>query len=448
MKRYILCLAMLSIFFAYSAQAQTITTIAGTGTNGYNGDGIAAVSAQFNHPQDIAFDIAGNMYICDADNDRIRKVNSAGIISTIAGTSTGGYNGDDIDATNAQISYPSSIAIDAAGNIFFTDDHNYRIRKINTSGIITTIAGTGTSGFKGSNVAASSAQIGACFGIAVDQTGNLYYDDIGNQKVCKVDNSGMLTVLAGQTFGVHTGDGGPATAAGLAYPSGLARDAAGNIYFAEHGGNTIRKIDTHGMISTIAGTGTSGYAGDGGPATAALLHFPFSVTVDKDGNIFFPDQNSAIRRIDHASGIIITVAGTGSGGYNGDNIAATAAMISSPGCVKTDAAGSLYIADWGNNRVRYIKNTVFTELNETRQPGLSVYPNSNDGKFFMNIRTPTEETVSITVSDFQGRIVASMDERTNREVAVNLREYPEGVYVLTVVAPSLKATHERILIKH
>ncbi len=446
MKRYILCLAILNVFFVFGAYAQIITTIAGTGTGGYNGDGIAAAAAQLKNPSDIAIDAGGNLYICDGLNNRIRKVNTSGIISTVAGTGTAGYNGDNIAATDAQISYPSSIAVDVSGNIFFTDDHNYRIRKIDASGVITTIAGTGTSGFTGSNIPATSAQIGACIGIDIDGSGNIYFTDENNARIFKINNVGTLTVVAGKGVGAHTGDGGMATDAGLEQPCGLAIDVNGSIYFAEHSGNTVRKVDTHGMITTIAGTGTMGYAGDGGAATAALLYLPYSVAVDKNGNVYISD-NDLVRRVD-PNGIISTYAGDGVSGYNGDNIAATAAKLSSPACLKTDAAGSLFIADWGNNRVRYIKSTVFTELNETRQPGLSVYPNSNDGKFFMNIRTPTEETASITVSDFQGRIVASMDERTNREVVVDLREYQQGVYVLSVIAPSFKATHERILIKH
>jgi trimeric autotransporter adhesin len=354
MKNNCLRLAVLIFLIAgtHTAHAQIITTIAGNDTGGYNGDNIPAVSAQLYQPNDIAFDGTGNVYIVDGKNNRIRKINAAGIITTIAGTGIGGYNGDDMQATAAELNYPSSMTFDASSNMYITDDFNFRIRKINSTGIISTIAGTGSTGFSGDNGIATLANIGSCVGIVVDKTGDIYIDDGDYDRIRKISNSGIITTVAGNGFSVHSGDNGPATSSSLMEPNGLALDGSGNLYFAEYSGSCIRKISTSGIITTVVGTGTAGYSGDGRPATSAELYYPTGVSIDNGGNFYISDGTSSVIRKVDPSGIISTIAGTGDGGYSGDGGPATLAQLKSPSIARADVSGNIYIADWANNRVR------------------------------------------------------------------------------------------------
>lgn len=277
--------------------AQNISTIAGTGTAGYNGDGIPAISAQFNGVQGLAFDGTGNLYAADISNHRIRKITmSTGLISTIAGTGTAGYNGDGILATTAQINTPSALAFDRNGDLYFTDRSNHRVRKITTStGIISTVAGTGTAGYNGDGILATAAQLNGPNEVSFDASGNLYIADWFNNRVRKADNStGIISTIAGTGTAGYNGDGIAATAAQINGPCGIIFDNAGNIYIAEYGGARVRKINIGtGNISTIAGTGTAGYNGDGIAATTAKLNFPFYIFFDQAKcNMYIADYNN------------------------------------------------------------------------------------------------------------------------------------------------------------
>ncbi len=447
MKRYILCLMILNVFFVCITNAQMITTIAGGGTAGL-GDGGAAIDCELFQPYFTAFDLSGNLYIADQGNNRVRKINSSGVITTVAGTGIAGFDGDGFAATNAKINEPLGLATDAHGNLFFSDNANHRIRKVDPSGVITTVAGNGSTGFGGDGLAATATSLYSPHGIAVDNFGNIYICDVLNERLRKVDASGIINTVAGTGAPGIFIEGALATTSAIGQPFGVTIDESGNIFFAAQSAHRVYKVNLSGIISTVAGTGSFGYNGDNIAATTAKLNGPFNVSLDKKGNIYIADVvNSRIRRVND-QGIITTVAGKGVNGYSGDGGPATDAEMKSPVGVTCDKYGSIYISDFGNDRIRFIKNTLTVERKFPITGVLSVYPNPNDGRFFMNIRTGTEETASITVSDLLGRIVTKMNERTNREVAVNLREYPEGVYVLSVMAPSLKATHERILIKH
>ena len=330
-----------------------ISTVAGNGTYGFSGDGGAATAAQFLFPNGVATDAAGNLYIADFGNHRIRKVSANGIITTIAGTGTYGFSGDGGVATSAQLYEPSGVATDAAGNLYIADFGNNRIRKVSDNGIITTIAGTGTSGFSGDGGVATSAELNFPIGVATDAAGNLYIADTGNNRIRKVSAKGIITTIAGTgTYG-FTGDGGVATSAELYEPNLVATDAAGNLYIADSCNNRIRKVSDNGIITTIAGTGVFGkFSGDGGGATSAHLYEPISVATDAAGNLYIADTfNKRIRKVS-AYGIITTIAGTGTSGFSGDGGGATSAELSYPDGVATDAAGNLYIADANNNRIR------------------------------------------------------------------------------------------------
>jgi len=329
-----------------------IKTVAGNGIPGYSGDGCPATDAQLDTPIGMAADASGNLYIVEWMNNCIRKVDASGIITTVAGNGTPGYRGDGGPAIDAQLSWPWSIAVDASGNIYIADTENYRVRKVDPSGIITTVAGNGTRGYSGDGGPATDAQLDCADGVAVDASGNIYITDTENYRVRKVDPSGIITTVAGNGTRGYSGDGGPAIDAQLHWPLGVAVDALSNIYITD--GYRIRKVDASGIITTVAGNGTWGYSGDGGPAIDAQLDWPLGVAVDAAGNLYVADTwNYCIRKVD-SSGIITTMAGSGTWGYSGDGGPATLAFLSIPVGIAVDVLTNLYIADTYNYRVRKV----------------------------------------------------------------------------------------------
>jgi trimeric autotransporter adhesin len=275
----------------------TIRTIAGNGIAGYSGDGGPATNAQV-YPTGIAVDHSGNVYIADADNNCVRKINTVtGIITRVAGNTTMGFMGDYGPAISAELSYPSSVAVDMAGNVFIGDQGNNRIRMVNTSGIIYTVAGGGTGGL-GNGGPATAGKLSIPCGIAIDLNSNMFICDQGNNMIRKVNTSGIISTYAGTGAAGYSGDGGPAVMATFRYPVGVAVDDSNNVYVAEQNTNVVRKIDAWGTIRTVAGTGTPSYSGDSGPATAATLNNPRAVAVDTSGNVYIADlANNCIRKI-------------------------------------------------------------------------------------------------------------------------------------------------------
>ncbi|MFB3850990.1 MAG: fibronectin type III domain-containing protein [Acidobacteriota bacterium] len=449
-----------------------ISTVAGTGNWGYNGDNIPATSADLSYPIDVAVDSNGNIFIADYNNQRIRKVDaSTGLITTIAGTGNGGYNGDNILATSAYLNYPYGVSIDSDGNVFIADTDNSRIRKVDNSGIITTIAGLGGCGWGEDNIPAVNSYLCYPMDVIVDSSnniyiaewgyrrarridggtgiittvagngwyrysgegypptsasfegvaslainpsgqlaisdsengrvrivvppqsiftragvgyagsnvfegvyateseflfnygadasedihGNIYVADFGNNRIRKIDPDGKVWTFAGNGNSSESGDGGPATSASLANPNGVCADRNGNVYVADYSGSTIRMIDTSGIIHTVAGNGSPGYSGDGGPATLAQISYPWNVSVDNLGNLYISDaDNFVIRKVDKATQIITTVAGNGTQGYSGDEGIATSAQLNYPVWVAPDNKGGFFIADALDNRIRYV----------------------------------------------------------------------------------------------
>lgn len=367
----LLAVALLS--FADSARAQNITlaraisTVAGNGTTGYGGDGGPATSAQLQKPWGVAVDAAGNFYIADQFNNRVRKVDTSGNITTFAGTGTAGFSGDSGPATSAELNTPYNVATDSAGNVYIADYFNYRVRKVDTSGNITTVAGNGTYGFSGDGSAATSASISDPIGLAIDPAGNIYIGDYFNNRVRVVNvqaspitiagviiPGGAIMTVAGNGTAGYTGDTNGATVAEINGPNGVALDSAGNIYIADYHNNVIRKVTTVGVISTFAGNGTAGYSGDSGPATSAELNLPWTVVVDSAGDVYIGDEgNVRVRKVD-TSGNITTVAGNGTLGYTGDGGPAVSAEFDYPSGVALDGAGNLYVGDLENSVIRKV----------------------------------------------------------------------------------------------
>ena len=322
---------------------QLVSTIAGGDVN----DGGRAVQAglnfwaQFPH---ITVDKAGNLYIADGGNCRIRKVTRNGIVSTIAGTGICGFSGDGGPATSAMLSFPEAVAVDSVGDVFIADAGNYAIRKIDTTGTITTFLST--------YLYTNGAEAARAVSLVIDGSGNLYASD-GFSVIWKISPSGSTNIVAGVLFNIgYNGDGIPATQAFLSIPQGLAIDSTGNLYIADWLNDRIRKVDTSGIISTIAGDGTQGFGGDGGLASAAMLSLPTDVAVDAKGNIYIADWlNFRVREVD-SSGVIDTLAGSGSYGYNGNGLPANQTNMFPTNVAA--AGASVYVSDLGSTRVRRI----------------------------------------------------------------------------------------------
>ena len=321
------------------------------GTTRVAADGIAATLAALIHPSDVAVGPAGNVYVSEWFGHRVRKIDAAGVISTFAGIGEWGFSGDGGLAVEAKLNHPFAIATDADGNVYVAEREGHRVRKIDTSGKITTLAGTGGSGSGGDGVPASEVPIPRPLGVAVDPDGNVYV--ASSHRVLRIDGSGIITTIAGTGDRGFNGDGGPAVAAQLGDPHGLSLDATGNFYMADRDSNRIRRIDTAGVITTFAGTGETGFDGDGGPAKEARLHHPLGVVADPAGNLYVGENGGGrVRRIDTA-GVITTFAGTGDSGYRGDGGPATQAQVD-PFGVAVGTDGIVYSAEPGNSRVRRI----------------------------------------------------------------------------------------------
>ena len=353
-----------------SARSSVITTIAGS-RSPFSGDDGPADQANLNGPDAVVVDARGNMYIADALNQRIRKVDAAGTITTLAGNGIAGFSGDGGPGTTSQLSNPWGIVVDKTGTIYFADSDNNRIRTIDATGRIATKVGDGTAGFSGDGGPSASARVSAPAGLTVDAAGNIYIADAGNNRIRKIDISGVITTVAGSGAAGSSGDGGQATLAQLNDPLGVAVDAAGNLYIADEANSRIRRVDVSGVIATIAGTGVAGFSGDGAQATKATINFPRAVAVDGGGNVYIADTRSLrVRRVS-PDGVITTYAGNGQRGFAGDGGPATQAFMKAPHGLGIDATGNLLVVDYGNNEIRRVdaKGIITRVVGSTIQPG-------------------------------------------------------------------------------
>jgi len=319
-------------------------------------------TAGLNAPRSISFDATGNAYIADTSNHRILKRDIQGNLSVIADNGGKGFTGDDGPAIEAKLNYPQGVAIDHEGNLYIADTYNNRIRKVDSNGIITTVVGNGKKGYAGDNALATAAKLRNPVAIVFDNNGHLYIADSGNHRIRKVTGqrtrkpsaNSIITTFAGDGRSGYRGDNGLATKARISNPSGLAVDSQNNLYIADTDNHRIRKVDNRGTITTIAGNGIKGYSGDGSSATTAKLNGPMGLEIDSAGNLYIADKNNhRIRKVDN-EGIIITFTGTGKRGTATDGILAGVAQINKPTDVALDQYGNLYIADTGNDLIRKI----------------------------------------------------------------------------------------------
>ena len=424
--------------FAATAQGQIITTYAGNGTAGSPVNGGIATAGSVNHPLAIAVDNSGGVYF-NSLNGEIYKVNSAGINAKVANA--------------ASVGTPSGLAVDRAGNVYVTDEHFMSIRKISPSGTITTIGGNYTPGYSGDNGPATNAEIHSPCGIAIDNSGNIYFADKDNARIRKIDGAGIISTVGGNGEHGHSGDGGPATDARIDHPNAIAVDAIGNIYVSDGAyyylsdSARIRKISPAGIITNFAGKTwpfTYGCGGDGGSATDALMSNVGGIAVDTIGNVFIADIDcQRIRKINTA-GIINTIAGNGhrtdggccgyTGGFTGDGGAATAAELNNPIGICLDQNGNMYIADMLNNRIRKVSKAAYAvEDVDLADEFIRVFPNTSYGHFTVNL-TGISGASTITVADVIGRIV---ETRATRAAGQEIEEEftvgaVPGIYMLRV----------------
>ncbi len=430
-----LCLVLLG-------KAQIINTVAGNGTWAYCGDGWPATQACLYKQYGIAVDKKGNLYIADEANYRIRKVDhTTGLMSTIAGNGGIGFSGDGGPATAAMLDVPVAVAVDNKGNVYFSDAINNRIRKVDTNGIITTIAGNGTKGYNGDGILATQAALNDPWGVSCDKKGNVFVADWFNFRIRKIDSAGIISTYAGNGSYGWGGDGGPAINAQLTFAQPLACDSNGNLfvalcdsgvppsYLAVH--VKIRKIDALGIISTIAGDST-GFSGDGGPALLAKVYVDgLGIAVDKIGNVYFGNGGSRVRKIT-TDGIIHTIAGTGVQGFSGDGGPPLLAQFQGALGIAVDTSGNLYISDESNSRVRKItwnqNASGIRQAAEVRE--LEVYPNPGNGTFFIKAGDENAGECPVQVCDIAGRLLIEQTLPVHQGQAELHTTLPPGTYFL------------------
>lgn len=355
----IACLCLMASASALSfGQGQlrnySISTIAGTaGTAGFTGDGSAATSAQLNAPLGLALS-GSTLYISDQLNHAVRSVAlGTGAISTFAGTNTAGNSGDGAAATKAQMSNPTGIGVGQSGNIYIADSGNSTVRLVVSAGNISTVAGNKSAGYSGDPNLATGAQLNLPYSVAVNTDGSYFIADANNNRIRKVGTDGNINTVVGTGAIDYTGDGGLGTVALINHPEGLALDTAGNLYFADTGNHVIRKLDTKGIITTVAGKGTNGFSGDNGKATAAQLNHPEAIALDAAGNLYIADTfNHRIREVLASDGTIHTIAGTGFTGFSGDGGSALGATLRFPRGIAVDPIGIVYVSDNQNQVIR------------------------------------------------------------------------------------------------
>jgi hypothetical protein len=336
-----------------------IFRVAGTGDQGNSGDDGPATAARLNTPEGVAVTPDRGFLIADTNNNEVRKVSPDGVISRVAGTGSSGNSGDNGPATDAQLNAPVEVAVTPDGGFLIADYDNHTVRKVSPDGVITRVAGTGSSGNSGDNGPATDAQLNHPVALAVIPDGGFLIADYDNHTVRKVSSAAVITRVAGTGSSGNSGDDGPATDAQLNHPAGVAVTHDGGFLIADEINNAVREVSSAGVITRVAGTGSAGNSGDDGQATNARLRAPAGVTVTHDGGFLIADtNNNEVRKVSSA-GVITRIAGTGSAGNSGDDGSATEAQLNSPSRVALTHDGGFLIPDTSNNEVRKV---VFGEI--------------------------------------------------------------------------------------
>jgi len=431
-KNYII---LLLLAFVYSAQSQTITTVAGTGSSGFSGDGGLATTAKLNLPFNLTFDKYDNIYIADTYNNSIRRIdNESGIITTVVGT-----------ADKKQISElktPTGLTFDDYNNLYVADLANLRIRKVNldTGSSITLVGQKSETEFPNIN-----ESLGGPFNVVFDKKGNLYVSVNGDSNVKKVDfSTGKVTVIAGTGEVGFSGDGGQASAAKLANPTGLVLDDMGNIYISDSGNERIRKVNlSTGIITTIAGTGETGFIGEDVDATKAQLANPLGLAIDNSGDLFVVDRgNNMVRKITLSTGKISTIVGNGESGFSGDGELAKNAKLSNPTGLAFNNAGELFVVDRGNNRIRKVSGLSNSETEDTvLETSIKVYPNPSTDKITIELKNNVElKNVSMYNSN-GSQVKVKLNDKS-----INVAKLPRGIYVLKI-STSEGSTEQKVVLE-
>lgn len=429
-------LLLILFLFPFHLKAQIITTYAGTHVPGYSGDSGVATNAQLNKPMNVAVDSKGNLFISDKFNNVIRKVDPQGIITTFAGDTSSILSGDGGPATMAGLPLPWGIAIDDTGNLYVAEPNSHVVRKIDTSGIITTYAGNGVGNFSGDSGLAVAAGMSSPLAVATDKKGNVYITDPQDSRIRKVDRNGIITTIAGNGTAGYNGDNIPAVTAELNDVEEIRVDAIGNIYFTEGVSNLIRKIDTSGLIIRVAGNPQSaaGYSGDGGLAIVAHLNLPLGLCPDTLGNLYFADAgNNVVRKINQA-GIINTIVGSGMRGFLGDGDSAINAQLNNPTDVTIDRKGNLYIVDYGNNEVRMVNN-VFSLASLIIEPleSFTIYPNPAQHDITVLSSIPQPVKLLFQIVDMNGKLVQNQEVQFENGRAELHTDLATGVYTAQLI---------------
>ena len=439
------------LFIPILVNSQTITTVAGNGIKGNTGFGGPALAASIGYVGGITLDPVGNLYVTSTDlmtYNVVLKVDTLGVVYRFAGSDSIGFGGDGGPATAAKFHFPLNIVSDYSGNIYISDLYmNHRIRKVDLAGIITTFAGNGSDTVSGDGGPATAAGLGSGNGICFDRQGNLYI--AAGSRIRKVDNAGIISTFAGTGVIGFGGDGGPATAAMLHTPSQITFDIYGNMYIADDDNHRIRKIDVNGIITTFAGTGLAGFSGDGGAATAAQINSADGVFADKCDNVFIADDVNHRLRIVNGSGMIKTFAGSGIPGFSGDGGPAIAAKLFHPNFICLDDNSNIYFGDAHNFRVRYIhmdscRNTTEVPVSEVASAGLTVVPNPSSGTCTIRLSSLVDEPVAVVVTDVVGTVIKYVTATTNRDSELML--HTPGLYLITATTATGKWT-QKILVQ-
>lgn len=432
-------LLLLNLFWLTAAHSQVIVTSAGTGAAGFNGDGGPATSAHILTPYGVTLDKNGDLYICDIGNRRIRKVTPAfgGIISTVAGNGTAGFSGDGAPAIYAQMDGALDIAIDFRGNVYFADGGNNRVRKISSAGIVTTYAGTGATSYNGDGIPATSANLNGPTSVCADDTGNIYIVDRLNNRIRKVDTFGFINTIVGNGAVGFSPDGGKADTAPVKEIWFARVDRHGLLFFCDN--YRLRKINTLGQLVTIAGNGIEGDAGDGGPALSAELRIS-AMALDTSGNAYIAcGSSNKVRRVS-TDGTINTVAGSGLVGYSGDGGNPLSAKLHGCSGVAVSDNGDIFISDLANHRIRMV-TTHSVGLTETRKGNASIdiYPNPAHDLVTVTLKHTEGAEAEGRIISIDGKLLDHFCLPANMPVAIATR-WPPGIYTIDITAGSNRYT--------